>query len=265
MTNLPLLMLSWAPKPESGFGLPFDASRDGHHIDWLLQITAVFTGFLFLVQVFWMIWASVKHNQEHKADFDHGDSKHSIKVALVVSAVIFFVVDGNLWVDSTMDVNQRFWNYAAAEEVPDHVKIEVNAHQWAWDARYAGTDGKFNTADDILSLNEIVVPAGTPIILQLASVDVIHSFYLPNFRVKIDAVPGAVNRLWFHTTDKTGDFDIACAQHCGVNHYKMKALLRVLPREEYKRWAARQSVLAAKAYNPDDTPSHWGWPWKELD
>ena len=264
MTTLTHLALAWAPKPEVGFGLPLDASRDGHHIDWLLQITAVFTGILFVIQVFWMIWASVKHDKEHTAEYDHGDSKHSIKVALVLSAIIFFVVDGNLWVDSTIDVNERFWNYAAAEEVPEHVKIEVNAHQWAWDFRYAGEDGKFNTADDPLSLNELVVPADTPITLQLGSVDVIHSVYLPNFRVKIDAVPGAISRLWFHPV-KAGDYEIACAQHCGVNHYKMKALLRVVPKEEFKRWAARQGLLSSKVFNPDDATSQWGWEWKELD
>ena len=88
------------------------------------------------------------------------------------------------------DINKVFWNFDEVEQRPDAVRIEVNAHQWAWDARYAGPDGKFNTKDDIVTLNDIRVPVDTPVLLQLASTDVIHSFYLPNFRVKQDAVPG---------------------------------------------------------------------------
>jgi cytochrome c oxidase subunit II len=264
MIDLTRLALALAPIPEKTWGLPLDASKDGHHIDWLIQITSVFTGILFVITCVWMVWACVKHHKDHKADYDHGDSKHSVKVALALSAVIFFIVDGNLWVDSTIDVNERFWNFAHADSVPDRVAIEINGHQWAWDARYAGPDGKMATPDDAVVLNELVVPVDTPIVLQLASVDVIHSFYLPNFRVKMDAVPGAVNKLWFHPT-KVGEYDIACAQHCGVNHYKMKALLRVVAKEDYKRWLARQSALSQKAYNPDDTASHWGWEWQEMD
>lgn len=264
MTDLHRLALALAPVPEKTWGLPFDASKDGHHIDWLIQITTVFTAILFVIMCIWMVWAALKHGRDHDADYDHGDSKHSVKVALTLSAVIFFIVDGNLWVDSTIDVNERFWNFAYADHAPERVQIEINAHQWAWDSRYSGPDGKFATPDDALSLNEIVVPVDTPVILHLASVDVIHSFYLPNMRVKMDAVPGAVNKLWFHPV-VVGEYDIACAQHCGVNHYKMKGLLRVVAKEDYKRWLARQSALSQKLYNPDDATSHWGWEWKEID
>jgi cytochrome c oxidase subunit 2 len=141
------------------------------------------------------------------------------------------------------------------------VRIEINAHQWAWSARYAGPDGKFNTADDVVTLNDIRVPEGAPIILELASTDVIHSFYLPNFRTKQDAMPGMVNRLWFEAKE-TGEFDIGCAQHCGINHYKMKALLTVLPKADYARWLAEASANAARAFDPADTVAQWGWDWK---
>ncbi|HEV8325358.1 MAG TPA: cytochrome C oxidase subunit II, partial [Myxococcota bacterium] len=132
--------------------------------------------------------------------------------------------------------------------------------QWAWDARYPGPDGKFNTKDDIVTLNDIRVPVNTPVVFELASVDVIHSFYLPNFRVKNDAMPGMINHLWF-TSKETGIFEIACAQHCGVNHYKMRALLHVLPRDGYDRWAAEASANSARAFDEADTSAHWGWEW----
>src|SRR5581483_7940233 len=101
------------------------------------------------------------------------------------------------------------------------VRIEVNAHQWAWDVRYTGPDGKFNTADDVTSLNEITVPVDAPVILELASTDVVHSLYIPNLRIKQDVVPGTLTKAWFQATE-TGQFEIGCAQHCGTHHYKMR-------------------------------------------
>ena len=75
MTDLTQLALALAPQGGKGWGLPLDASRDGHHIDWLLQITAVFTLILFVIMCVWMVWAARKHNSSHVADYDHGDSK----------------------------------------------------------------------------------------------------------------------------------------------------------------------------------------------
>jgi cytochrome c oxidase subunit 2 len=260
------------PLPEPGAGsLPRDASTHGHHIDWLLQITGVFVAILFVITCIWILIAAVKHGRKHTAEYDHGDAKASIRFALILSALIFFVVDGNLWVDSTLDVNKIFWNFAHADKQPDVVKIEVNAHQWAWDFRYPGGDGKFGTReklqdgeDDLVLLNELVVPVDTPISIQLASVDVIHSFYLPNMRVKMDAVPGMINRLWFQPK-VVGEYDIACAQHCGPAHYKMKALLRVLPKAEYAAWKKDADLMAPRYFNKDDLTAHWGWDWREAD
>jgi len=102
----------------------------------------------------------------------------------------------------------------------------------------------------------------TPIYVQLTSTDVIHSFYLPNFRTKMDAVPGQVNRLWFQAKEP-GEYDIGCAQHCGTHHYKMKALLTVLSANDFKSWQAQQSAIAQRGFDADDKVAHWGWDWKE--
>jgi cytochrome c oxidase subunit 2 len=250
-----------APQMEKGLGLPRDASKDGHRIDWLIQSTSVFVVLLFVIMCVWMLLACIKHNRHHKAEYDHGDSKHHITVALTLSAIIFFVVDGNLYYHSMRDLGQAFWNFAHAEGRPEALRLEVNAHQWAWDARYAGTDGKFNTADDVLALNDIRVPVDAPVIIELASVDVIHSLYLPNFRTKQDAVPGTINSFWFQAKD-VGDYDIACAQHCGPHHYKMKGQLMVMPRAEFDAWLKEASAQAARSYDPTDTEAHWGWEWR---
>ncbi|MEK6608334.1 MAG: cytochrome C oxidase subunit II [Myxococcota bacterium] len=262
-----LSLLLWAgvahaaPKPETAWGLPHDASVNGHLIDWLINSTSVFVGLLFAIMVIWMLWACIKHGADHPAEYDHGDGKHHITVALSISAAIFFVVDGNLFYNAMVDVRGQFWNFDKPESHPQAVRIEVNAHQWAWDARYAGPDGRFNTADDIVTLNDLRVPVGTPVLVQLASTDVIHSLYLPNFRIKQDAMPGMINRMWFQAKE-TGEFDIACAQHCGVAHYKMKGQLTVLPRSDYDAWVGRASAISSVAFDAKDDKAHWGWAWK---
>jgi cytochrome c oxidase subunit II len=250
-----------APQPESGIGLPRDISVEGHRIDWLIKITGLFTAILFVIMCIWMLTACLKHNEKHEAEYDHGNARHQVRFAAGLSAVIFFVVDGNLWVNSTLDVNTTFWNFAKVEAAPNAVRVEVNAHQWAWDFRYAGPDGKFNTADDFVTLNDLRVPVNTPVLVQLASADVIHSFWLPNLRIKQDATPGMINKMWF-SAKETGQVDIACTQHCGTNHYKMKAMLTVLSAEDYAKWIAEAHANGARAYDANDKDAHWGWDWR---
>lgn len=243
--------------------MPRDASEHGHRIDWLINVTSIFVVLLFVVMCVWMLYASLKHRDGvHKAEYDHGDSKHSVSVALTVSALVFFVVDGNLWFNSTVDVNTVYWNFEEGEKHPQAVRIQINAHQWAWDARYPGPDGEFNTKDDIVTLNDIRVPVGVPVLFQIASTDVIHSFYLPNFRVKQDAMPGMITRMWI-VPKKAGQYDIGCAQHCGVHHYKMKGMLTVLEPAEYEEWAAAMSRRNAIGFDAGDVAAQWGWDWNQ--
>ena len=210
----------------------------------------------------WMVWACVAHNEGHEAEYDHGTAHKSVTIALVISALIFVVVDGNLFINSMIDLDEAFWNFDKAESHPDAVRIEINARQWAWQGRYAGNDGEFNTADDVTVLNHFKIPIGVPVIMQVGAVDVIHSIYLPNLRAKTDVIPGTINKIWFEAKD-TGDFDIGCAQHCGTNHYKMKGMLSILPHADYKRWLAETSNAAAKSFDPKDTGAQWGWAWKK--
>lgn len=252
-----------AVQPEApGYDFPRDVSLDGWRIDWLIEITMVFVLLLFVIMCIWIAIAYIWHDEKATALYDHGDSKHHVTLALVLSALIFFVVDGNLFVNSVIDLDEAFWNFEKAESDPDAVRIEINARQWAWQARYAGPDGEFDTPDDITTLNEIPVPVDVPVIMHLAAVDVIHAIYLPNLRQKIDAVPGSLNPIWFQATE-TGDFDIGCAQHCGTHHYKMRGILRILSKADFAAWHEQAAVNAARAYDPDDTDAHWGWPWRK--
>jgi len=276
---VPGLAAAAGPQQEKSLGLPRDVSVDGHRIDWLLKITLIFVTILFVIMVAWMLIAVFRHGKDHKAEYDHGDSRHAIMIGMILSAVIFFVVDGNLWVNATKDLSEAFWNFGKAERDPGAVRIEINAHQWAWDARYPGPDQRFNTADDVVTLNDLRIPIGRPVIMQLASVDVIHSFSLPNFRVKMDATPGMTNRFWFRADPKKvkpgEQFEVGCTQHCGTNHYKMRAVLTVLSDEDYERWVKETSASSQAICTPpgpDDAKPrvcdlsnderNWGWRWK---
>ena len=138
----------------------------------------------------------------------------------------------------------------------DAVIVRVIAEQFAWNAHYPGPDGAFGRTDvssiasdnpvgldpasregkdDVVVINEIVVPLNRPVVLQLSAKDVIHSFGVPAMRIKQDANPGMQTTVWF-TPTRAGAFDIACSQLCGLGHYRMRAVLRVLPDDEYQRW-----------------------------
>jgi cytochrome c oxidase subunit II len=249
------------PIPERGYGLPRDASVDGFRVDWLIHFTLVAVAIIFVIVLAALLWAVFRHGRGHPARYTHG-TRSSVALVAGGVALVAVAVDGNLFFHTMFDMSEFFWNFEKAEAQPDAVRIEVNAHQWSWTARYAGPDGKFNTPDDIVTTDDIRVPVDAAVIIQLVSNDVIHSMYLPNFRVKQDAVPGMTNRLTFRAKD-TGEYEIACAQHCGPNHYKMRGILTVLPPDRYREWLDTAEAVAKRAYDPDDADAHWGWDWSK--
>lgn len=242
-------------------GLPRDVSLDGHRIDELLRFTIAATTILFAIMVVWMFVPVFQRRRE--ASYLPGGGKKTVAGVLGLAFGVFAVVDGNMLAHAFEDVNEHFWNFSMAEKTPGAVRVEVNAHQWAWDFRLPGPDGRFNTPDDVVSLNELRVPVGAPVILQLAAVDVVHSFYLPNFRVKQDAVPGSVTAMWFQAQE-AGEFEIGCTQHCGPGHYKMRGKLVTLPRAQWETWLASASEDARRAFVADDKAGHWGWEWRKF-
>ncbi len=248
--------------PFEPVNLLHDASEFGWKIDETITETTVFVVILFIMTVVWMLWSVFMNGPTHKAVFEDGADFKSWRWTALIAALIFIVVDGPLLVHSTEFMWGTFFDFKGAEAKPGAVRIEVNAHQWAWNARYAGPDGTFNTADDIVVLNDIVVPQGAPVIFQITSTDVIHSFKIPNLRMMVDAVPGTVTRMWFQAKE-TGVFEIVCSQHCGANHYKMRGTVTVLPKAEYDRWAQVTSVNATRAFDSKDMEAHWGWDWAE--
>lgn len=248
------------PLPESGYGLPRDVSEHGHLVDWLVHFTLAAGAVIFVIVAAVLLVAFVRHRRGRVADYQPG-SKASVGLVLGFVGLVVLAVDGTLFVSTLRDMDHVFWNFAAAETQPDVVRIEVQAHQWAWQARYPGPDRRFNTPDDVLTVNDIRVPVGAPVLLQLASVDVIHSLFLPNFRVKQDAVPGTITKMTFEGR-VPGEYEIACAQHCGPNHYKMRGVLTVLEPERFREWLRAAEADARRAHDPDDALLRWGWEWR---
>jgi cytochrome c oxidase subunit 2 len=239
--------------PELGLGLPRDVASEGGRIDALLHQTAGLTAIAAVLLTGVLLVAVLRRR---------GSSASPSRALTLGGALAMFgIIDGNLIVHGLHDIDRVFWSFAEVDARPDVVRVEVNAHQWAWDIRTAGADGKFGTADDVVALNELVVPVGRPVLVQLAAVDVIHSFYVPNLRLKTDAVPGQINSLWFQVTEP-GEYEIACAQHCGQGHYKMRGVLRALPAAEYEAFASQATAAAAHGFDPDDATAHWAWPWR---
>lgn len=156
------------------------------------------------------------------------------------------------------------WARVSSAAPPDAFVVEVTGQQFAWNVRYPGPDGQFGrteaklvnpetsnfigldkadpaAADDVMLLNQLYLPVDRSVRVRLRSLDVIHSFFLPHFRVKQDAVPGMTTETWF-VPKQAGDYEVACAEHCGLGHYRMRAQLHVVPSSEFE-----QALAAAAA------------------
>ena len=196
-----------------------------------------------------------------KAVYDHGNSLKDKRFTAVVSIIVFIVLDALVLIIAMRDLREGFWN-DPLPDTPGVVRVEVLGQQWSWNFRLAGTDGEFGTPDDIITINELTVPEGRPVDLNLTSKDVIHSFYLPDMRLKRDLNPGAVNEAWFEAL-RPGRFDILCAELCGFAHYQMHGKLTVLTEDEFDAWEAEASRFALASYDENDAEAQWAWAWQE--
>jgi len=239
------------------YWFPALASEHGGSIDSLFMAVLVVTGIAFvLVQgALGFFVARYGENGNERASYWH-DNPKAEAILLITTAVILTVL---------VFMGQRVWaSIYFADEPANATVIQVTGEQFAWNFHYAGADGQFGRTDtklitstnpigldrsdpvakdDVLSIGIMHVPVGKPVRVQLRSKDVIHSFFLPNFRMKQDAVPGMAIQVWF-TPTKPGQYEIACAELCGLAHYRMKAALTVdESQEKFNQWleeAAKQ-------------------------
>jgi cytochrome c oxidase subunit 2 len=239
---------------------PEDISSSGHLIMWLFNYTTYVNLFWFSLVCLGLFGFSYLYSQKRhkKAFYTHGNEKKHLLITAFIGLGVFLSVDMVITKVSSRDIKEVFWNFP--EDSEELIKVQVYAQQWAWNFRYAGRDGEFNTADDVVLLNDLVVPVGKKVMVQMTSKDVIHSFYLPNVRLKADAIPGRFAKLWFDT-NKVGEYEVACAEMCGIHHYLMKAKMTVLSQEDFDAWKKETETMALATNDPDNMDARWGWKW----
>lgn len=238
-----LLALGAALLPSLASALPFwlrlpeNVSTYGGQIDGLFYLILWITGVIFvLVEVLLLFFLfRYRRREGQPAHYTHGSNRLEV-IWTIVPAIICVVL---------ALMSRRSWAEIKQSMPQGAMNVEILAEQFAWNLRYAGSDGKLNTADDVVSLNQLHIPVGRPVIVSLRSKDVIHSFFLPEFRVKQDAVPGMTTRIWFEAT-RVGNWEITCAELCGLGHYRMKGFITVDSPEDFEKWLAAQAVEAAK-------------------
>ena len=232
---------------------PPDVSTTGRWVDQLFLLASGLTGVTFLLVAGILLYCLIRYRERpgHRASYTHGDSPLARWLTIGFAILIFLAID----------VNLAFHDHVAWEKAwgspptpAEALHIEILPEQFVWNIRYAGPDGIFRTPDDVTTINQLCVPVHRPVVVQLSSKDVIHSFFLPNFRIKMDAVPGMVTSLYFEGT-RPGTYDIACAEHCGFGHYRMRGFLNIQEPQEFEKWLTEQ----AKEGPPDTS---WGWDWK---
>jgi cytochrome c oxidase subunit 2 len=232
------------------------------YIDNTITITFWITGFVFFAVIAFMAYCvfRFRHQEGRKADYEPENKRLEwwLTVATAVGVTAMLVPGLFVW--------RQFVTVP-----PDATEIEVMAQQWRWSYRLPGKDGRMGTsdvrhvsADNPLGLNpndpkgqddviiesgDLHLPLGKPVKVLLRSIDVLHNFYVPEFRAKMDMVPGAVTYFWF-TPTRTGTFDVLCAELCGVAHAQMRGKVIVEEAPAYQAWLAKQQTFVELSGRP---------------
>ncbi|MCZ6625187.1 MAG: cytochrome c oxidase subunit II [Deltaproteobacteria bacterium] len=211
-------MMSWLPENVSTFG---------GEIDYLFYLIYYITGAVFILVTVLMVLFLIlyRHREGRRATYSHGNTALEITWT-VIPAVILLVL-------AFMSVSS--WSKIRSHPPPSDFRVQVTAKQFNWEILYPGPDGTFGTEDDFQIDNEIHVPVNKVMHVILKSKDVIHSFFLPNLRLKQDAVPGRDILVWFEAI-KAGKYELPCAELCGFGHSGMLGWLYVDTPEDYEKW-----------------------------
>jgi cytochrome c oxidase subunit 2 len=245
-------------------GLPPLATTHGGQIDNMMGWIHIFMLVLFVGWGGFFVYVLFRFRRSRSPVANYtGVKSHASNYleggVLVIELVLLFAFSIPLWA-------------ARVDRIPpehDALVVHLTGEQFAWNVRYAGADGKFgktdikmidvqenplgidrsdpDAKDDVTTINQLYLPANKPIIIKLRSKDVIHSFNVPEFRVKQDAVPGLTIPVWFipnvttaEMRARTGNpefqFEIACAQLCGLGHFRMRGFVTVLTPDEFQKW-----------------------------
>ena len=241
------------------WGLPPCVTVHGERIDSLFMIIFWLTASVFVVTQSIYLYFLIKYRRKPcvKAFYSHGSN--TLEVIWTTAPTIVFLV--------LAIYGNRLWDDIHRPAPSNSLVVDVSSYQFGWQMRYPGVSGKLAAVDvrkisaqnpfgtdpadplaaqDVIS-SELVIPVGRPIHVLLHSRDVIHSFYVPEFRLYQDCVPGrTIDWVWFQAT-RTGNFQLACNQLCGTGHYNMKAPIRVVTEEEFQKWLSPRQEKNASA------------------
>ena len=249
--------------------LPPVASAHGHEIDMMIYLVHIIMILLFIGWGIFFVTVLVRFRKKKnpKANY-HGLQSHAssaIEIGIAIAEIILLV-----------GFSIPFWakQVNAFPNRKDVIEVKLTAEQFAWNLHYAGPDGIFgktdikyfdkqsnligldptdpNGKDDVVTINQLHLPIGRPAIIHLTSKDVMHCFSLPIMRVKQDVIPGLSIPTWF-TPTKTGKSEIACAQLCGLGHYRMKGYLIIDTPEEFDKWINEQAAAAKESAGSSDS------------
>ena len=230
-----------------------------HYIDQTLIITFWITGAAFVAVVGFMAWCvfRYRHRPGHTAHYEPENKKLELWLTVATALGVAAMLAPGLFV----------WSQFVT--VPhDATEIEIVGQQWRWSYRLPGKDGRLGTSDvrlisdtNALGLNphdpagqddvvidaeDLHLPIDRPVKVLLRSIDVLHDFYVPEFRSKMDMIPGSVTYFWF-TPTRTGSFEALCAELCGVGHPMMRGRVVVQTEAEYQAWLGGQRTFAQTA------------------
>ena len=226
-------------------------------IDDIMVITLIITGIVFIAINFFIAFAVIKyrHNKNRKAKYEPENKKLEIWLTVVTSVGIIAMLAPGLAV------------YSDFVNVPEDASIvEVVGQQWSWSFRFPGVDNQLGKStienisidnpfgvdpldptgqDDVLVVgNRLVLPVDKPVKILMRSKDVLHNFYVPQFRVKMDMVPGTVSYIWL-TPTVIGEYEILCAEFCGVGHFNMRGYVKVMQQQKFDEWLLAKPTFAA--------------------
>src|ERR1700682_2855727 len=239
--------------------LPVGAAEAAGFIDHQFALTYVLMGIVFLAAQLglgYLAWRYREHPSAKPAQYSHGNTTLEI-VWTVLTAVLFI---GLNLMGSRVWASQRF-----DPAGPNAVKVEITGMQFAWYFRYPGNDGAFGktsvklmdpsaggeaavgldtsdpAAKDDVVTGIMYLPVDREVDLSLRAVDVIHNFFVPSLRFKQDAVPGLNSHMHLKPT-QIGDYEVACAELCGLGHYKMHGMVKVVSQEDFDKWLAAREA-----------------------
>lgn len=229
---------------------PVLSSQHGADLDRMFMITLVVAGVLFILLQLTLGFCSWRYSGGAGRARSIVDASFEKRFA-IVAAVIVFTADVSL-----SALGEGAFLRAFGDAPSDSLIVEVTGEQFVWQIRYPGRDALFGrkdpalvsttnplglvpadpaARDDIVRANEMHLPVGRPVKIRLHSHDVIHSFWVPQFRTKQDAVPGMAIDVWFIPT-VPGQYEIVCNQICGLGHYRMRGFVTVETPESFDQW-----------------------------